>query len=156
MEGERRSEPFLQTRFLEYHPMISPDGRWLAYSSDESGRLEVYVRSFPDGGGKWLISTAGGQEPVWAKDGDELFYRNAGKLMTVAIETGSTFTAGRPRLLLEVEYAARKMRGYGSPDYDVSPEGRFLMIKRESIPPLTEINLVLNWFEELKRLVPTE
>jgi hypothetical protein len=136
--------------------MISPDGRWLPYTSDESGRIEVYVRSFPDGRGKRLISTEGGEEPVWSRGGGELFYRNAGKLMTVAVETGSTFNAERPSLLLEVDYASREMRGYGSPDYDVSPDGRLLMVKRDSSPLLTEINLVLNWFEELKRLVPND
>ncbi len=154
LKGERRSEPFLQTRFNEYHPMISPDGRWLAYSSDESGRLEVYVRPFPDGRGKWLISTEGGQEPLWAQDGQELFYRTGGKLMNVAIETDSSFVAGRPRLLFEWEYDSSEMDPRGSPNYDVSPDERFLMIKPDPSLPSTKINFVLNWFEELKRKVP--
>jgi serine/threonine protein kinase len=156
MEDERRSEPFLQTRFNEYHPMISPDGRWLAYSSDESGRLEVYVRPFPDGRGKWLISTEGGREPLWARDGEELFYRTGGKLMTVAIETESSFVAGKPRLLFEWEFDSREMTPFGSPNYDVSPDGRFLMIKPDPSPPSAQINFILNWFEELKRLVPSK
>ena len=114
------------------------------------------MRSFPDGGDKSLISTEGGQEPVWARDEGELFYRNAGTLMSVEIKTEDSFVASRPKLLVEVDYASRVARGYGSPDYDVSPNGRLLMIKRDSNPILTEINVELNWFEELKRLVPKE
>jgi Tol biopolymer transport system component len=101
MEGERREEPFLQTEFDEYHPMISPDGRWLAYVSNESGQLEVYGQPFPEGGRKWLISTAGGDEPLWAPDGRELFYRDGDKLMVVSVETEPELSPKSPRVLFE-------------------------------------------------------
>ena len=136
--------------------MISPDGHWLAYTSDESGQPEVYVRSFPAGQGKWPISTEGGQEPLWARDGSELFYRNSGKLMAVTIETESTFLAGRPKLLFEREYEKREMNPFGSPNFDVSSDGRFLIIEPDSMASSTEINFALNWFEELERLVPNK
>jgi serine/threonine-protein kinase len=160
LEGKRWSEPFLQTRFDEYHPNISPDGRWLAYSSNESGRLEVYVQPFPHGRGKWLISTEGGREPLWARNGRELFYRSGKKVMAVAIITEPAFVAERPRLLFEGFYLdaddSLGFTAFGRPNYDVSPDGRFLMIKPEPRPSSTQINLVLNWFEELKRLVPAK
>ena len=154
MEGERRARPFLQTEVDEYHPMISPDGRWLAYTSTETGRLEVYVQPFPDGGRKWLISTEGGDEPLWAPSGRELFYRNGDKMMSVAVATEPLFDAERPRLLFETPTLVGE--GFGSPNYDITPDGqRFLMIKPEPQRPPTQILVVLNWFEELKRLVPT-
>ena len=95
LEGERQPQPFLRTPFDEFAPMFSPDGRWLAYLSDESGRLEVYVQPYPGPGGKWQISTEGGAEPVWARDGQELFYRsiNGDRMMAVEITTDPTFSA---------------------------------------------------------------
>jgi serine/threonine-protein kinase len=145
-----QSAPFLQTPFNEYNPMISPNGQWIAYSSDESGRSEVYVKPFPIGRGKWQISTNGGREPLWARSGQEIFYREGGNIMAVAVETESSFVIGRPKLLVEEEYNTREMAPFGSPNYDVSPDGRFLMIKPEPGRPSTQINFVLNWFEELK------
>ena len=148
LDGERKQEPFLQTPFNESDAMFSPDGRWLAYQSDESGRSEVYVQPFPGPGGKWQISTEGGGAPRWARNGRELFYYYGNKMMAVDIKTEPTFTAGKPRLLFEGQFIA---------NYDVSPDGqRFLMIQAvEPEQPATQINLVLNWFEELKRLVST-
>jgi len=150
LEDTNQSGPFLQTDFNEYHPMISPDGNWIAYTSDESDQLEVYVRPFPSGRGKWLISTEGGQEPLWSNDGDKLFYRNSGKLMAVTIEKNTTFLAGRPGLLFEREYEPREMNPFGHPNYDVSLDGRFLIIKPDSSASSTQINFILNWFEELR------
>ncbi len=155
LKDKHLSEPFPQTRFNEYHPMISPDGLWLAYSSDETGRLEVYVRSFPDGGGKSIISTEGGREPLWSQNGEELFYRTGGKVMAVAIQTEPDFDPGSPVLLFEGDHDLREMDPRGSPNYDIGPDGRFLMIKADPNPPSTQINFIVNWFEELKRLVPS-
>jgi len=154
--GDRKLQPFLQTPFNESVPRFSPDGRWLAYISDESGRYEVYVQPFPGPGGKWQISTEGGTEPVWNPNGRELFYRNGDKMMAVDIATQSGFVAGKPRMLFEGRYQRTPAT---SPDYDVSADGqRFLMLKSDeqdaSAP--TQINVVLNWFEELKQRVPTE
>jgi Tol biopolymer transport system component len=152
--SDRKAQPFLRTRFNETAPRFSPDGRWLAYISDESGRFEIYVQPYPGPGGKWQISTEGGMEPVWNRNGRELFYRNGGKVMAVDIATQPGFAAGKPRMLFEGPYEQPPVP---IANYDVSPDGqRFLMLKpseQEAAP--TQINVVLNWFEELKRRVPT-
>ena len=154
-QGDRKPRPFLQTLSHEYQPAFSPNGRWLAYGSDESGRQEVYVRPFAGPGGKTQISTEGGVEPVWARNGRELFYRNGDKMMVAAVETEPVFAAAKPKLLFEGHYEADIMfnleRGY-----DVSPDGqRFLMMKgTEQESDATQLNVVLNWADELRRLVP--
>ncbi|HYV30534.1 MAG TPA: protein kinase, partial [Candidatus Binatia bacterium] len=128
LEGDRKPQPFLHTPSNESAPTFSPDGRWLAYQSDESGREEIYVRPFPSPGGKWLISTEGGTQPVWARNGRELFYRNGDKMMAAAVETKPTFAAAKPKLLFEGHYETGIYPSL--PNYDVSPDGRrFLMIK---------------------------
>jgi Tol biopolymer transport system component len=150
----RKAQLFLQTPFNENTSRFSPDGRWMAYISDESGRNEVYVQPYPGPGGKWQISTEGGTEPVWNPSGRELFYRSGDKMMAVDIVTQPGFVAGRPRMLFEKRYEAAPAPIV---NYDVSPDGqRFLMIKpvdQEEAAP-TQINVVLNWFEELKRRAP--
>ena len=151
----RKAQPFLRTRFDEAGPRFSPDGRWLAYISNESGRYEIYVQPYPGPGGKWQISTEGGNEPVWNPNGRELFYRSGNKMMVVDITTQPGFAAGTPRKLFEGLYDPAP---YPLANYDVSRDGqRFLMIKpsesAEAAP--TQINVVLNWFEELKQKVPT-
>jgi serine/threonine-protein kinase len=153
--GDRKAQPFLRMPFLESAPRFSPDGRWLAYISDESGRREVYMQPYPGPGGKWQISTEGGTEPVWNPNGRELFYHIGDKMMAVDIATQPGFAAGKPRMLFEGPYEPTPVT---FPNYDVSPDGqRFLMLKpseQEQTAP-TQINVVLNWFEELKRRVPT-
>jgi len=154
VDGEFQEVPFLQTEFSERRPMISPNGRWLAYESNESGQFEVYLLPFPDGGRKSPISTDGGTEPAWAPNGGELFYRNGGKLMVVDVESEPEFRAGRPRLLFEGPFVLSG--GFGSPDYQISPDSqRFLMLKRRPQSPRNQIHVILNWFEELKQLAPT-
>ncbi len=157
MEGERKPQSILQTQFNELAPVFSPDGRWLAYLSDESGRNEIYVRPFPKvEEGKWQISTDGGGEPRWAPNGRELFYRtgSGGQMMAVDITTEPTFRAGSPRLLFEGSYQSGDV---GGAFYDVTPDGqRFVMVQaQQQGTGANQINVVLNWFEELKRLVPT-
>jgi serine/threonine-protein kinase len=153
-EGERKPQPWLQTPSQELVARFSPDGRSVAYISDESGRYEVYVRPFPGPGEKWQISTQGGAEPVWSRDGQELFYRNEDRLMAVDVTTQPAFRAGKPRLLFERQY----YRGWADcPHYDVSTDGhRFVMIQPGQETGLRHIDVVLNWSEELKRLVPTQ
>jgi serine/threonine-protein kinase len=156
LEGGRRATPLLGTEFRESNPMISPDGRWLAYASNESGRSEVYVQPFPDLGRKWLISTEGGEEPLWARDGRELFYRDGDKVMAVTVETEPIFAAERPSMVF-AEASRGVFFGSGSPNYDITQDGRrLLMLQAEPQSPATEIHIVLNWFEELERLVPTD
>jgi serine/threonine-protein kinase len=151
--------PLLQTPFEERNGVISPDGRWLAYESDSSGRFEIYVRPFPNvSDGQWLISTAGGTRPRWARNGRELFYLAPdGALTAVRVDArDTTWSAGRPAKILEGRYFSGGAR-LGT-TYDISPDGqRFLMIKQadsgQTAPP-PQIVVVKNWFEELKRLVP--
>lgn len=146
----RRAEPLLKTPFNEVVGMISPDGRFLAYLSNETGRMEVYVRSFSGRSGKWQISNEGGLQPLWARNGRELFYRNEDMMMAVGIETEPEFQAGKPTLLFQGNFSDP---GDWPAQYDVSPDGReFLMIQEES---KTQIQVVLNWFSELERVVPT-
>jgi Tol biopolymer transport system component len=152
--SDREMLPFLRTPFNEAAPQFSPDGRWLAYISDESGRDEIYAQPYPGPGQKWPISTDGGTEPVWNRNGHELFYRSGQKMMAVDIITQSGFTAGKPHMLFEGPF----LLSPGTlPNYDVSPDGQhFLMLKptepAQAAP--TQINVVLNWFEELKQKVP--
>jgi Tol biopolymer transport system component/tRNA A-37 threonylcarbamoyl transferase component Bud32 len=151
----RKAQPFLRTRFDEAVPRFSPDGRWLAYISDESGRYEIYVQPYPGPGRKWQISTEGGTEPAWNPNGRELFYRSGDKMMAVDIATQPGFAAGTPRMLFEGPYEPAP---FPLANYDVSHDGqRFLMLKptEQAQAAPTQINVVLNWFEELKRKVPT-
>jgi Tol biopolymer transport system component len=151
--GDRKAQPFLRTPFSEGAPRFSPDGHWLAYISNEAGHYEIYVQPYPGPGGKWQISTEGGTEPLWNPNGRELFYRSGDKMMAVDITTHPGFAAGKPRMLFEGPYELSPVQ---TDDYDVSPDGqRFLMLKPAERTAPTQINVVLNWFEELKRRVPT-
>jgi Tol biopolymer transport system component len=147
--GEPRA--VLATPAHEVDPALSPDGRWLAYDSNESGRREIYVRPFPDvDTGKWLVSTAGGRTPVWSPTGDELFYSNGSNVMTVPVEPrGTTFSAGAPAVLFSGPFET------GSPGFDISPDGTyFVMVEADPSAKPTQIHVVLNWSEELKRIMP--
>ena len=136
----------------EYVAELSPDGRWLAYLSAESGRYEIYVQAFPDAGEKWTLSTEGGKEPVWSRDGRELFYRDGERMMVVGLQIEPVFRPGAPRMLFEAPFVSNPG---GYPNYDVSLDGaRFIMIETDATE-LNEIHIVQNWTEELKRLVPT-
>jgi len=162
--GEPRA--LVKTPAEEYNAEISPDGRWLAYQSNSSTAFEVYVRPFPDvESGLWQVSTAGGTEPLWARHGRELYYRApTGAVMRVSIAPGSTWKAGTPTELFTAARYALGASGdlTSSPFrmYDVSADGRFLMMKNADGPaqpaPAPRIVVVRNWFEELKRLVPTK
>ena len=154
LEEDRKPTLFLKTPFNVYASRLSPDGHWIAYASDESGRSEIYVQPFPGLGGKWQISTDGGGHAVWARNGRELFYRNGDKMMVVEVTTQPNFAPGSPKALFEGQFYTA---GLGNTSYDVAPDGQhFLMIQPvEPEQGVTQINVVLNWFEELKRLVPT-
>jgi serine/threonine-protein kinase len=155
-----RTEPLIQSTATKFNPEISPDGRWIALQSNESGQPQIYVRPFPAvDGGRWQISPDGGTRPAWSRNGRELFYLNANDLLTaVSVVTGATFTAGKPVKVLNTRYyAGSTTRGYDLRGYDVSPDGqRFLMVK-ENAPantprsPSAAIIVVLNWAEELKQ-----
>jgi serine/threonine-protein kinase len=153
LEENRKRQIFLGTPSNERNPQFSPDGRWLAYVSNESGREEIYVQPFLGPRRKWLISTEGGSQPKWSSSGRELFYRIGNKMMAVDITSRPSFVAGSPRLLFEA-----RLFTYGNNfiSYDVARDGRFLMIRDiNPDPPVDQINVVLNWTEEVKRLIPT-
>jgi hypothetical protein len=153
-DGNRTTRQLLVTSFNEMSATFSPDSRWLAYGSDETGRSEIYVQSFLDAGGKRQVSTEGGAGPIWSRNGREIFYREGDKMMALAVETTPDFKAGTPQALFEGRY--RKVIG-PYPNYDVTPDGqRFVMFKLDEEFAPTQINVVLNWFEELERLVPRE
>ena len=128
--GDRQPVPFLTTPFEEKQGQFSPDGRWVAYCSDESGKDEVYVQSFPVAGNKVLISTDGGREPRWRRDGRELFYLAAdGKLMAVEVKAGSTLTAGIPKAL-PFKVIRRNWASYA-----VTADGQRFLVKTETSEP---------------------
>src|SRR5439155_10272814 len=152
--GSRQTEPLMQTSLSGTNGELSPDGRWLAYQSDESGQNQIYVRPFPNAGsGRWQISTSGGTRPAWARNGRELFYLDSASAMTVVpVQVTPTFKAGSPTKLFD--------RGdfdvtAGVRAYDVSPDGqRFLMIKGQTSMP--KMVVITNWSEELKTSVPAK
>ena len=160
MEGDHARRQLLHEEYVEGQPNISPDGKYVAYVSMESGRLEIYVRPFPEvSNGIWQIPADYGAFPLWSPDGRELFYLTPGAAMTVPVDTRSTFKAGTPRMLFEKTFVFGDSAG---PSWDISSDGkRFLMIKQPvSMNPATaavkgprRINIVLNWLEELKQRV---
>ena len=164
VDGDKRTDTgFVETPFEERGAIFSPDGRWVAYVSNKSGRNDVYARPYPGPGGEVTLSVGGGQEPVWAPSGGELFYRRDGQLLVVRIEqTATLLTAGAPTVVFDDPYK-RDVSGTqgGVANYDIAPTGEYFVMLEEvrhpspsRTPP--EIHVVLNWHEELKRLVPTK
>ena len=161
MEGKREFRLSLQENYVESRAQVSPNGRWMAYASDESGRNEIHVRPFPDvQKGKWPVSTSGGDSPLWTRDSRELLYRNGDAVMAVSVKTDPDFRLEPPRILFRGTYVASEIKSYPDPSntWDISPDGRrFLMIKEagaEGSP--RKINIVLNWLDELKQRVPVK
>jgi hypothetical protein len=166
LSREGGTEPFLHTPFNERYPEFSPDGRWLLYTSDESGREEVYVRPYPEPGRTVQISTNGGDQPAWSRDGREVLYRKLGEVdprlttfFAVQVDVvGDHLTPRRPQVLFDGDYGA------GGPirSYDVAPDGRFLLTKEpddsanvaiiDQVFP-TRIRIVQNWFAELEEML---
>jgi len=143
--------PLIERFAQQMHCVWSPDGRWIAYSSFESGGWEVYVEPYPGPGPKTKISIGGGHKPVWSRDGKELFYRSSGQMMVAAkIETEPQFRVTGHEELFEWKH----MHCLTCQTYDVAPDGRYLMVKDPKESQLQRINVVLNWFDELKHLVP--
>ncbi len=168
LDDERRIEPLIVTEFGGRNAEISPDGQWIAYHSDVSGRFEVYVQPFPDvANGRWQVSTNGGTWPLWSPDGRELFYMMTDGVMGVSVETSgnaSGFQPGPAQLVISGTYFGTQGTGGANRTYDISPDGRrFLMLKavtRDGVDDpyagLTRIHVVSNWFQELRERVPTE
>ncbi len=167
IEGNRETKLLLQEKYNELQPQISPNGKWMAYMSDESGQPQVYVRPFPQvNEGRWQVSAGGGDSPLWAPDGRELFYRNGDAILAVPVQTDQTFSPGTPKILFRGRYLtiSTQLTNLELRPWDISPDGkRFLMVKPAGLtggPSSGEgprkINIVLNWFEELKQRVPVK
>jgi len=151
-DGEAR--PLVVTPNNEWHAALSPDGNWLAFASDESGQLQVYVQPFPGPGRRWPVSTKRGSNPVWSPRGGELFYvEESQRLIAINVSTEPDFRLGEARVLFERTF----LRGTSSRQYDVAPDGqRFVMVQRASVAGQSrpKIDIALNWFSELERLAP--
>lgn len=144
------ARPFLRTPFWEGTPAFSPDGAWLAYESDESGRHEIYARAVSRTGGKWQISNDGGDRPRWSRSGREIVYRSGKRMMAARVAMGDSLTVDRPRVLFEGEL---EEGGDCTPNYDIAPDGRFLMIEPSGDPGPASSHLVVidNWFTERRQ-----
>jgi serine/threonine-protein kinase len=165
MEGRREIKGLIQEKYNEDQPQISPNGRYVAYQSDDSGKGEIYVCSLPDvNKGKWQVSSSGGGSPLWSPDGRELFYRSGDATMAVDIETEPTFKRGNPKTLFRGTYLSDTFLTIVKTPWDIHPNGKkFLMIKPATSTGAAptaalprKINIVLNWFEELKARVPVK
>ncbi len=161
--GNQEPQLFANADAYEGHADFSPNGRWIAYVSSESGTAEIYVRSYPPGPGKWQGSDNGGVQPRWSADGRELFFRTNDGIMVVAVETeGDSFGRGVPKQLFEGNFlggmAGVVVGGETYMDYDVSADGQqFVMFPDAGQSTQTGmVTLVINWFDELKQLVPTD
>jgi hypothetical protein len=146
-------KPLLQAKWTVRNAQFSPDNRWIAYASNETGSMEVYVSSFPNGSGKWQVSSGGGgQEPKWRQDGKELFYLSAdGKMMAVQVTTGAAFKAGSPVPLFQTN----RRQPVSSQDhfsYDVSGDGqKFLIITKMDEANAAPLSVLLNWASEMEK-----
>ena len=161
MEGDHARQKLIQEKYFAKDPRISPNGRWMAYASNESGKYEVYVCPFPDvKKGKWKVSASGGNHPLWSPDGRELFYSSSDATMAVPVETDPQFKLnGTPSVLFPGKLGkiigANRLAMADHTYWDISPDGkRFLMLKDSPDEAPRKINIVLNWLEELKQRVP--
>ena len=161
LDGSKEPEAFLASEFDDRYPAFSPDGRWLAYASNESGRYEVYVRPFPAAGGKWQVSDGGGAWPLWSGDGKRLFYRTNSGIEEVSVEaSGESLSIGMPKVAVEGAYRGGmfgiSVGAYIFGDYAVAPDGqRFVMFPQDTdVAPKTHVTMVFNWFDELERTLP--
>ena len=134
----------IATPFREWEPRFSPDGRWIAYSSNDSGRREIYVQPYPGLGGKWQVSNAGGRDPEWRRDGKELYFVSPnGSLMAVEVVAGASLELGSPKALFSGFVADPTQTGH---NYSVSPDGqRFLVKKQVRACPLPSTTVFMNW-----------
>jgi Tol biopolymer transport system component len=153
LDGSGKAAPLLNSAFAEANSRLSPDGRWIAYESNESGRSEVYVQRFPALGGKVQVSTDGGGQPVWAVDGHQLFYRGGGRLISVSVGAGDPLQLGAATPLLDDTFVNKGANHVG---YDVAADGRRFVFAREtaSMTPRRYFDVTENWLPELLRRVP--
>jgi Tol biopolymer transport system component len=162
--GTRQMKPLVKTPFIAQNGEVSPNGRWLAYEANDSGTFQIYVRPFPDvEAGRWQVSNGGGTQPLWSRDGQELFFlAPMGAVMAIRLERGADWSAAPPaRLLYRRPNTGEGPGAIGGAarTYDVAPDGRFLSIG-SSLQPMAGAGIglvvVTNWFEELKTRVPVK
>jgi eukaryotic-like serine/threonine-protein kinase len=147
--AEGRATLLLESAARERYPSLSPDGRWLAYESDSSGRAEIYVRPFPAFDATYQVSSEGGNFPVWGAAGDQIYYRRGRALVSVAIDTSDGFAVASTQVLFDSPFDVENYY------FDVAPDGQHFLMLRPAVRGVRELIVVENWFEELKRLVPT-
>jgi Tol biopolymer transport system component len=153
LDGERKPRDFLKSRFNEFGARFSPDDRYLAYASDETGRSEVYIQAVSGGGAKVQVSLNGGTGPVWAPNGSEIFFRNGNAVLSADISLAPQLRVGRSRVLFTGNYASAFIE---SPVYDVTPDGNaFIMVQPYEGTAVSRMIVVANWYDELRRLVPS-
>jgi Tol biopolymer transport system component/tRNA A-37 threonylcarbamoyl transferase component Bud32 len=146
LTGDKKAFPLAKTRFNELFGTVSPDGRFLAYFSDESGQMEIYVQEFPEPQNKWQVSASGGREPFWSADGRTLYFRDAANgVMAVSVDTTSTFSAGIPQRLFQTRFAPVVARAHFRP----APDGRFLVLAPTGTQTVNPTSVVLNWTSAL-------
>jgi Tol biopolymer transport system component len=156
LEDGAKPEPFLATQFYEWHAALSPDGEWLAYVSDESGRKEVYMRPFPKASGKWQVSSGGGIAPVWSPSGTEIFFQGDKMMMAATLN----MAAGIPQIAEPIELFPLPTGFIVGPEYDISPDGEhFALVQGEGgdegqQAERSHLRFVLNWFSELEAKIP--
>src|SRR4051794_39104140 len=150
LTGERRPYRFYESGSYQRHGIFSPNGKWIAYTSNETGTFEVYVQPFPGRGEKWKVSARGGAQPVWRGDGQELFYRTVdGKMMAAAVKTADGFESGVPRMLFES--SADPMYPNLGIAYAVTPDGQRFLVNAAADDGASPITVITNWTAGLKR-----
>ena len=149
---ERVAKPLLQAKWTVQNAQFSPDGRWIAYASNETGSMEIYVSPFPSASGKWQVSRGGGLEPRWRQDGKELFYVSPdGKMMAVAVKTGASIEASSPVAMFQT-HRRQPVATLDVFSYDVSSDGqRFLIATKIEEPGSAPLSVVLNWASEMEK-----
>lgn len=145
LAGDRKPRAIVKTRFAETEARISPNGRKLAYVADDSGRPEVYVQSFPDGGDRTQVSIGGGTQVRWSADSRELFFRSGDQMMRVSVGAETPVAVSRPVELFRAQFL---------PGYSVARDGRFLVAQRDPEAPQARVNVILNWSDQLRARVP--
>jgi dipeptidyl aminopeptidase/acylaminoacyl peptidase len=148
-KGNKISE-FIATEARERQPRLSPDNKWVAYQSDESGKYEIYVTTFPEKGARWQISSNGGLDPLWSPDGDRIFYRNKNEVLSVEIYDREEFRTGKPIVLFSGKFRQATLMGWY---YDIHPDGdKFVMVKGGEIDTTqNKINIIKNFDKEIER-----
>ena len=153
LTGQKKETPFMESPFDKLHARVSPDGHWIAHSTNDSGMYQIVVQSFPDpNGGKWQITAQGGVEPKWRRDGHELYYLALdGKLMAVSIKADRAFEAGTPVALFETPLTVNRVQPERTGRYDVAPDGRFLISAPLGTAASAPVIAVVNWASGLEK-----